>query len=61
MRRTTRDALDDLVAKSGAASCAEVIRNALAVYEVVVEAKKKGSRLILQNPKTGDREVVILL
>jgi Arc/MetJ-type ribon-helix-helix transcriptional regulator len=52
--------LERLVVDTEAASRAEVIRRALAVYESLVDARRAGKELILRSPD-GTEQIVLLI
>lgn len=54
--------VDDLMDMSGAVSRTEVIRHAVALYQIVMVAKKGGNRLILESGKGSSakqREIIL--
>lgn len=55
-----RERLDDLQAKTDASSLVEVIRRALAVYDMFLDHERNGGKTVLQNAD-GSREIVKLL
>lgn len=55
--QTVRECLDDLRAKSGAASITEATRKAFAVYHLFVEHQAKGGQMVLRYPD-GKEEVL---
>lgn len=42
----TNELLEGLVTRSGAASCTEVIRRALSVYDVILQAQESGGEIL---------------
>ncbi len=61
MSEQARTMLEGLRAKTDADSMAEVIRRALAVYDLVWTAKEKGKTLFLRGVAEGDEERVVIL
>lgn len=57
--KKTRDQIDDLVTRSGASSLTEVIRRALALYDLVLEHKDEEGTVVLRH-KDGREEVIHL-
>jgi hypothetical protein len=57
----TRERLERLLTTADAETYSEVVRRALVVYEAVLEARKRGDRIIME-PTTGDirRELIAL-
>lgn len=53
--------IDNLQKRSGAISMAEVVRRALAVYDLVVTEQSNGSKLIIRNESGNEKEVIFLL
>jgi hypothetical protein len=58
--KKVRDQLDDLVKRSAASSFTEVVRRALALYDLVLEHSANGGDLVLRD-KTGREQTVKLL
>jgi Arc/MetJ-type ribon-helix-helix transcriptional regulator len=58
--KQTRDQIDDIVKRSGASSLTEVIRRALALYDLVLEHKAENGTLVLRH-KDGREEVLRLI
>ena len=56
----SRDQLDDLIARSGASSLTEVIRRALAIYDLVLEHSAEEGKIVLRH-KDGREEVIRLI
>ena len=54
-----KDVLEEMAKEAGVTK-SELIRQALKLYQVVIEAKRKGKRIILENEKTGEREWLIV-
>jgi hypothetical protein len=52
--------LDIIVERTGAATRAEVIRRALAVFDIITHDLSSGSRLILRDKAGNERELLIL-
>jgi hypothetical protein len=59
MAQSVRDRLELLRDRTEADSLAEVVRRALAVYDVLWEEKAKGNRLMLEGPD-GARELLLV-
>lgn len=57
---SVRERLDQLRDLSDADSLTEVIRSALAVYEVVLQEVKRGGEVILCSPDGVQRKLVIV-
>jgi metal-responsive CopG/Arc/MetJ family transcriptional regulator len=55
------DRLDDLVVETGAASRAEVVRRALALFDRVLEGERDGMKLLLRAPNGAEQQVVLLV
>ena len=47
------------MAKEAGLTKAELIRRAINFYALVIDAKKKGKRIVLEDEKTGIREIVV--
>jgi metal-responsive CopG/Arc/MetJ family transcriptional regulator len=58
--KETRDQIDDIVKRSGAASLTEVIRRALALYDLVLEHEHEDGKIVLRY-KDGREEVIRLI
>jgi hypothetical protein len=58
--KKVRDQLDDLVSRSSASSFTEVVRKALALYDLVLEHSSEGGDVVLRD-KNGREEIVKLL
>jgi hypothetical protein len=58
---TFRESLDRIQAESGAASLTEVLRHAVAVYDRVIQEKKKGSEVILRSPDGRETSIFLVL
>jgi hypothetical protein len=56
----TRDQLTDIVERSGASSLTEVIRRALALYDLILEHNADDGKLVLRH-KNGREEVVRII
>lgn len=56
----TRDQIDDILKRSGAASLTEVIRRAMALYDLVLEHQAAGGKLVLRHEEGGDEVVHII-
>ena len=56
----TRDQLSDIVRRSGAASLTEVIRRALALYDLILEHNSDDGTLVLRH-KDGREEVLRII
>jgi hypothetical protein len=56
---TVRQRLESLQARSEADSMVEVIRRALAVYEVLWEAKDEGASVIVRTKGGEEKEVIL--
>lgn len=56
----TRDQLTDIVERSGASSLTEVIRRALALYDLVLEHNSEKGTLVLRH-KDGREEVLRII
>lgn len=54
--QTTRDKIEDLMRKGGSSSLAETIRQALTVYEFLLQAKEK-DRLIIEVTQEDSAEI----
>ena len=52
------DRLIALKVNSESDTISETVRHALAIYELLVNAKNSGDRVLLQGPQ-GDREVIL--
>jgi hypothetical protein len=61
MSDQARAMLENLRVKTDADSLAEVIRKALAVYDLVWTAKEKGKTLLLKGVGDGDDERVVII
>ncbi len=59
MAQSVRDRLEHLRDRTEADSLAEVVRRALAVYEVLWDEKAKGNRLMLEGAD-GTRELLLV-
>jgi hypothetical protein len=59
LANSVRKRLENLRNRTEADSLAEVIRRALAVYEVLWDEKQKGNRLMILGTN-GDRELVLI-
>lgn len=59
MSEVVRQNLEDLRDRTQADSMTEVIRRALAVYELLWDEKTKGAKLVLRAPD-GEKEVILL-
>jgi len=55
----TRDRLLGLKTKSGAGSMTEVVRKALAVYEVIVDHRLRGDEIILRSTDGYEKTLVV--
>lgn len=55
-----REAMAELQQKSGATSVTEVIRRALAVYDLITDHTMHGGKLILRNSDGEDEQLRIL-
>lgn len=60
LESSVRDRLETLQERSGAATMTEVIRRALAVYEVVLQASEDGERVVVQSREGKERQLVLL-
>ena len=60
MPAKTRDQLTDIVKRSGASSLTEVIRRALALYDLVLEHNSDKGTLVLRH-KDGREEVLRII
>ena len=49
------------LAKEAGLTKTELIKDAINFYKLVIYAKKKGKRIVLEDEKTGVRELVIVL
>ena len=58
--QSVRNRLENLRDRTEADSLTEVIRRALAVYDVLWEEKEKGGRLIIKDSTGGDRELILV-
>jgi hypothetical protein len=56
----TRDQLTDIVQRSGASSLTEVIRRALALYDLILEHNSDDGKLVLRH-KDGREEVLRII
>lgn len=56
----SRDQLDELVTRSGASSLTEVIRRALALYDLVLEHSAEEGKIVLRH-KDGHEEVLRII
>jgi hypothetical protein len=56
----TRDQLTDIVERSGASSLTEVIRRALALYDLILEHNADDGKLVLRH-KNGREEVLRII
>jgi hypothetical protein len=56
----TRELLDALQVRTGAASLEEVVRRSLAYYDALVGIEEEGGRVIVE-PKRGERQQLRLL
>lgn len=62
MPSKTRDRIDALQKRTGASSMTEVIRYALALYDLVSkETIEEGKELVVRDPKTQEEERIKLL
>jgi metal-responsive CopG/Arc/MetJ family transcriptional regulator len=52
--------LDELVAATGAASRAEVVRRALSLYDAVLVAQQEGKEVVLKKGKGEEQKLLIL-
>jgi len=48
------------MAKEAGLTKAELIRRAINFYALVIDAKKKGKKIVLEDEKTGVRELVVI-
>ncbi len=53
------DKLEEMAKEAGLTK-AELIRRAINFYQIVIDAKKKGKRIVLEDEKTGVREWVVV-
>lgn len=60
LSKQTKDILDGLVRDTDAASMVEVIRRALHIYHLLVEAKSKGREVILRDKDGAETTGLIL-
>jgi hypothetical protein len=58
--KKTRDQINDLVGRSGASSLTEVVRRALALYDLVLEHEHEDGKIVLRH-KDGREEVIRLI
>jgi hypothetical protein len=56
-----RGKLESLQERTQADSMSEVIRRALAFYEVLVTASEKGSKVMVRDRQGTDKEMVLVL
>ena len=56
----SRDQLNELVVRSGASSLTEVIRRALALYDLVLEHSEEDGKMVLRH-KDGREEVLRII
>lgn len=54
-----RERLEELQSATGAESMTEVIRRALAVYEVLIDARVLGEKVVVKTKK-GERELLLV-
>lgn len=52
--------LDNIRGMSDAVSDAEIIRRALALYEMVVAKQASGAHVVIRHPRDGDTPVIFL-
>lgn len=60
MSQATRQQLEHLQVRTGADTLTEVIRRALAVYDLLIEEKDKGATPVLRSEDGKERELVLL-
>ncbi len=56
-----KDQLDELRLKSGASTLTEMFRRAVTYYDFLLDAEKRGFRIVLENPTTQEKEVFRML
>lgn len=61
LRQSHRDQMERIKDKIDAVSISEVIRRALALYEVVIDELKGGSRLVFRKDGSPDREQITVV
>jgi hypothetical protein len=54
----TAERLDKLRELTGASTYAEVLRNALALFEIVAEAQERGASISVEGPEPGVKETI---
>jgi len=54
------DLINELMERMGAASRAEVVRRAVSVYAVLLDAHEAGKRVEVHDPENGQKERLIL-
>lgn len=55
-----KELLEDLQIRSEASSLIEVIRRAIALYDLVITHKTRGSQIVLVDPEGKQTEIIIL-
>jgi len=54
------DTLNELTSRIDAASRAELIRRAISIYSVLLDESDAGNRVEIVNPKTGEKNRLVL-
>lgn len=59
MNQLVKDRIDGLVSLTGSNGVPEMLRKAMAIYEMIVDNHINGGQVILRSQNGNDREIVI--